>query len=145
MSGQRGGEAKKDEVAGTSREVDLAELMKRREEQVAIENAGKIEARKREDALEQERATAEKKIRMEEERKDREENKRRRVKEEWQKNAKLAEEQRKKEDKIQFHKSIAKTLAIEGDHSQVLVAKKVGRKEMTSVELDQEFRELNAA
>jgi len=66
--------------------------MRRREEQVAIQNAGKIEARKREDVLEQERATAEKKIRIEEERKDREENKRRRVKEEWQKNGKLAEE-----------------------------------------------------
>jgi len=49
---------------------------------VAIQNAGKIEARKREDTCEQERATAEKKMWMEEERKDREDNKRRRVKEE---------------------------------------------------------------
>jgi len=36
-------------------------------------------------------------------------------------------------------------LAIKGDRPQVLVAKKVGRKEMTSTELDQEFRELDAA
>jgi len=35
--------------------------MRKREEQVAIQNAGKIEARKREDTLEQERVTAEKK------------------------------------------------------------------------------------
>jgi len=59
-----GGKARKDEVASTSREVYLAELMRRREEQVAMQNAGKIEARKREDLLEQERATAEKKIQM---------------------------------------------------------------------------------
>jgi len=37
---------KKDDVASTSREVDLAELMRRREEQLAIQNAGKIEASK---------------------------------------------------------------------------------------------------
>jgi len=67
-----GEKAKKEEVAGTSREVDLAELMRKREEQVAIQNAGKIEARKREDTLEQERVTAEKKMWMGEERKNRE-------------------------------------------------------------------------
>jgi len=100
-----GERAKKDDLAGTSKDLDLAELMRRREEQVAMQNAGKMEARKREDILEQERATADKKIQAEEERKDREENKRRRVKEEWQKSVKLAEEQRRKEDKAQFDKS----------------------------------------
>jgi len=43
-----GERAKKEEVASTSREVDIAELMRRRVEQVAVQNAGKIEARKRE-------------------------------------------------------------------------------------------------
>jgi len=140
-----GEKAKKDIVVGTGREVEFAELMRKREEQVTIQNAGKIDARKREDAIEQERATAEKKICMEEEHKDREENKRRRVLKEWQKNAKLAEEQKKKEDKVQFDKCLAKTLAIEGDQSQLSVAKRGGQKEMTSAELDQEFRDLNAA
>jgi len=140
-----GEKAKKEEVAGISREVDLAEIMRKREEQVAIQNAGKIVARKREETLEQERLTAEMKMWMEEERKDRNENKRKSVKEEWQKNAKIAEEQRKKEDKAQFDKSLAKTLAIERDQSQVSIAKKGGRKEMTSAELDQEFRDINAA
>jgi len=82
---------------------------------------------------------------VEEERKDREENKRKRVKEEWQKNAKLAEEQKLKEDKVQFDKSLAKTLAIEGERSQTLTAKRGERKEMTNEELDQEFRDLNTA
>jgi len=112
---------------------------------VAIQNAGKVDARKREDIFEQEWATAEKKIQMEEERKDREENKRRRVKEEWQKNVKLGEEQRKKEDKVQFDKSPAKTLVMEGDRSQGLIANKVVRREMTSAELNKKFRESNAA
>jgi len=67
-----GKKAKKEKVASTSREVDLAELMRKREEQVAIQNAGKIEARKREDTMEPERVTAEKKKWMEEERKNRE-------------------------------------------------------------------------
>jgi len=113
--------------------------------QVLVQNAGKIEARKRGETLEQERVTAEKKMWMEEERKDREQNKRKRVKEEWQKNEKIAEEQRKKEDKVQFDKCLAKTLVIEGDRLQTLTAKRGGRKEMTSEELDQEFRDLNAA
>jgi len=82
--------------------ADLAEIMRKREEQVAIQNAGKIVARKREETLEKERLAAEKKMWMEEERKDRDENKRKRVKEEWQKNAKIAEEQKKKEDKLQL-------------------------------------------
>jgi len=64
-----GEKAKKKEVASTSREVDLAELMRRREEQVAIQNVGKVDARKREELLEQERATAEKKIQLEEQQK----------------------------------------------------------------------------
>jgi len=57
----------------------------------------------------------------------------------------LVEEKKKKEDKIQFEKSLAKTLALEGDRPEAVPVKKVGRKEMTSAELDQEFRELNAA
>jgi len=135
-----GEKAKKDDVAGTSKEFDVAELMRRREEQVVIQNAGKVEARKREDILEQERAAAEKKIQAEGERKDREENKRRRVKEEWQKSVKVVEKQRRKEEKAQFDKSLAKTLAIEGGGTQGLVAKNVVRREMTSAELDNEFR-----
>jgi len=83
--------------------------MRRREEQVAIQNAGKIEARKREDLLEQERATAEKKLQLEEQQKNKNE-KRRRVREEWQRQTRLVEEEKKKEDKIQFDKSLAKDM-----------------------------------
>jgi len=46
---------------------------------------------------------------------------------------------------VQFEKSLAKTLAIERDQSRVSIARKGGRKERTSAELDQEFRDLNAA
>jgi len=44
--------SKKEDVSKTSRDVDLAELMKRREEQVVVQNAGKVEAGKKEDVLE---------------------------------------------------------------------------------------------
>jgi len=42
-----GERAKKDDVAGTRKDLDLAELMRQREEQVAIQNSGRVEARKR--------------------------------------------------------------------------------------------------
>jgi len=57
---------------------------------------------------------------------------------------KLVEEQKKKEDKIQFDKSLSKALEIEGGRSEMVVIKKEGRKEMTSAELDAVFKELNA-
>jgi len=138
-----GKKAKKEEVASISREVDLAELMRRREEQVAIQNAGKVDAKKREELIEQERATAEKKIQLEEQHRNNAE-KNRKIKEERQKNLRLVEEQ-KKEDKIQFEKSLTKTLALERGRSETVVIKKGGRKEMTSVELDAKLKELNAA
>jgi len=93
-----GEKAKKEEVASTTREVDLAELMRIREEQVAVQNAGKVEARKREEMLEQERATVEKKIQVEKQQKNKAE-KSRKVKEEWQINMRLVEEQKKKESR----------------------------------------------
>jgi len=64
-----GEKAKKDDAASTSREVDIDELMRKREEQLAVQNAGKAEARKKEEGLEQERANAEKKIQAEEQQK----------------------------------------------------------------------------
>jgi len=69
----------------------------------------------------------------------------RRVREEWLRQTRLVEKEKKRNDKIQFDKSLAKVLALERNRSEVVVAKKVVRKEMTSAELDQEFRELNAA
>jgi len=127
--------SRKEEVSKSSKETDLAELMERREEQVAVQNAGKVEARKRGDVLEQERAAAEKKMWAEQQKKDNDE-KKKRAKEEWQR--KLMEEEKRREDKIQFDKSLEKTLEIEGS--------KIGlRRDMTSAEMDQEFRELNAA
>jgi len=136
-----GEKAKKTEVAGTSRELDLTESMKRREEQEAVQNAGKINARKREDILELERAAAEKTLWAEQQRKDSDQ-KKKTAREEWQRN--LAVEERKKEDKIQFNKSLAKALEIEGNVEPAAV-KKGGRKDMTSAELDAEFMELNEA
>jgi len=113
--------------------------MKRREEQVDVQNAGKAEARKREEKLEQDRATAEKKILLEEQQKNKAE-KSRKAKDEWQKNMRLVEEQSRKEDKIQLDKSLAKALEIEGGRAETIVVKKGGRKEMTSAELDAEFK-----
>jgi len=142
-----GEKAKRGAMASTSKEVDVAaeiEMMRRREVQVEIQNAEKAEARKRDEQLEEKRVAVEKKIQLEEQQKNREE-KKRKVKEEWQKNLRLVEEEKKREDKIQIEKSLAKTLALEGDRSEAVAVKKVARKEMTSAELDQEFRELNAA
>jgi len=120
--------SKKDDGSKSSKETEIVELMKRREEQVTVQNAGKVEARKRGDVLEQERAAAEKKMWAEQQKKDSDE-KKKRAKEEW---------QRKQEDRIQLEKSLAKALEIEGG--------KVGsRRDMTSAEMDQEFRDLNAA
>jgi len=108
-----GERAKNEDVVSTSREVDLAESMKRREEQVAIQNAGKIEARKRDELLEQEKEAAEKKIQLGEQQKAREE-KKKRAKEDWQKQLKLVEEKKKKKDKVQFNQALSKTLAQQG-------------------------------
>jgi len=123
--------------------VDVGELVRKREVQLEVQEKGRVEARKRDQLLEQEMATAEKKIQLEEQQRNKDE-KKRKIMEEWQKNLRLVEEQ-KKEDKIQFEKSLTKALALEGGRAETVVVKKGGRKEMTSVELDAEFRELNAA
>jgi len=138
-----GEKAKKHEGASSSKDINLAELMRRREEQVEIQNAGTADAKKREELLEQGRVAAEK-IQLKEQQKNREE-KKRRVKEEWRKQVKLIEQEKKGEDKIQFKKCLAKTLVLEAEKCGIAVTKKVVRKKMTSAELDQEFRELNAA
>jgi len=109
---------------------------------VTVQNAGKVEARKREDVLEQERAAAEKKMWAEQQKKDNDE-KKKRAKEELQR--KLVQEERKREDKIQFDNCLAKTLEIEGSKTGAAPVKTAPRKDMTSAEMDQEFRELNAA
>jgi len=71
-----GEKAKRQEGASTSKDVDVAELMRQREVQVEIQKAGKAEARKREESIEEERrVVAEKKIQAEEQRKVREEKK----------------------------------------------------------------------
>jgi len=64
------------------------------------------------------------------------------LKEEWQR--KSVEEKRKRDDKIQFDKSLAKTLEIEGGKTGSAPVKTAPRKDMTSAEMDQEFKELNA-
>jgi len=138
-----GEKAKKGDNASTSRDVDVSEMMRRREVQVEILNEGKAEARMKEELLEVERIAADKNIQLEEQQKNKEE-KKKRVKEEWQKNARLAEEERKKEDIIQFKKSLAKMLALEGSMCETGGTKKIVRKEMSSEEIDQEFREINA-
>jgi len=51
--------------------------------------------------------------------------------------------EKKREDKIQFDKVLAKTLALERE-VETLVTKKVLRRDLTSEELDQEFQELNS-
>jgi len=86
---------KRGEVASTSKDVDLAELMRRSKVKVEILNEGKIEARRREKSLEQERATAEKKIHLEEQQKTRDE-KKKRVREEWLRQTRLVEEEKKR-------------------------------------------------
>jgi len=138
--------SKKDDVSKSTREVDLTESMRRREEQVAVQNAGKTDARKRDDILELERAAAQKKLWAEQQKSDSNQ-KKKRAKEEWQKN--LAVEERKREDKIQFDKAIKKTVEIEGNKVGAvpvkLVANISARRNLTSAELDQEFRDLNAA
>jgi len=72
--------------------------MRRREVQVEILNEGKIEARRKEE-LEQERTIAEKKIHLEEQQKTRDE-KKRRVWEEWLRQTRLVEKEKKIEDKL---------------------------------------------
>jgi len=136
--------AKGQDGGSTSREVDVGDMVKRREVQVEVQKAGKAEARQREELLEEERVAAEKKIQAEEQQKIREQ-KKKRVREEWQINVRLAEEKKKKQDKTQFDMSLAKALVLEGDRCETVVLKKAVWKDLTSEELDQEFRELNAA
>jgi len=95
--------------------------------------------------LEQERVAAKKKIQLEEQQKARED-KKKKVMEEWQKQFKITEEKKKKEDKVQFNQALTKTLAQQGGANTVVAKKvlKVLRRELTSEELDQEFRDLNA-
>jgi len=69
--------------------------------------------------------------------------KKKKVREEWQANLRLAKEERKRQVKIQFDKIFAKTLSLEGE-GETVATKKTIRKDLTSEELDQEFRELNA-
>jgi len=140
-----GEKAKKNDGASTSKEVNVAELLRRREEQVGIKNVKRVDAKKREELLEQERVAAQKKIQLEEQQKVRDD-KKRRVREEWQKQLKITEEERKKKRKSSSIKQMAKTIA-QGGRVNTVVAKKVLkvlRRELTSEELDQEFRELNA-
>jgi len=135
--------AKKGDGASTSTSVDVGEFVRRRKAQLAVQKDVKAKAKKREELLKKERTATEKKIQLEEQQKAMEE-KKRRVKEEWQRKLKLAEaeEERKREDMVQFDKSLAKTLAIEGN---VFTGKKSVRRDLTSKEFDNEFRELNAA
>jgi len=106
-----------------------------------VEKEGKAEARKREELLEEERVAAEKNPGGGTE--ETEGEKKKKVREEWQINVKRAEEEKKRQDKIQFDKSLAKALALEGNKCETVVTKKVLRRDLTSEELDQEFRKLN--
>jgi len=137
-----GEQAKRLDGAGTSRDIDVDELVRRREVQVELQKERRAEAKKREEVLEEERTAAKKKSQVEEQQRNREE-KKKKVREEWQKQMKLVEEEKKREDKIQFDKVLAKTLALEGAGGTNVV-KKVPRKDRTSDEIDQEFRELNS-
>jgi len=56
-----GEKAKKNDGASTSKEVNMDELLRRREEQVEIKNAERVDAKKKGELLEQERVAAEKK------------------------------------------------------------------------------------
>jgi len=116
--------------------------VRRREVQVEVQKAGKAEASKRKELLEKERIEAERKSQGEEQMGIREE-KKKKVREKWQENVKRVKEAKKREDNIQCEKSLAKALALEGDRREAVVAKKVVRKELTSEEVDQEFRKLN--
>jgi len=137
-----GEKAKKGDEASTSRNVSVGELVKRREVQLSVQQEGRAEARKRDELLEEQRANAERKIQIEEQKAS--EERKQKIKEQWIKKSKLseAEEERRREDKVQLNKFLAKTMAIEGD---VGVAKKPVRRGMTSEELDQECRDLNAS
>jgi len=84
--------AKKQDGGSASREVDVGELVRRREVQVEVQKAGNAEARKREELLEEERVKAEKKIQVEEQKRIRED-KKKKVREEWQIIVKRAEEE----------------------------------------------------
>jgi len=115
-----GEKAKKVEEASVSRTVNVGELVKGREIQLAVQKDGKAEARKKEELLKEERATAQKKIQLEEHQKAKEA-KKRKVRKEWQKSLRMVEEQKKKEDKIQFQKNLAKALAIKRGKRETVV------------------------
>jgi len=74
---------------------------------------------------------AEKKSQGKEQKRIREE-KKNKDREEWQGNVKRVEKKRKRQDKIQFEKSLAKALALGGDRCEMVATKKVVRKELTS-------------
>jgi len=135
-----GEEAKKGDEASTTRNTSVVELVKRREAQLNVQQEGKADARKRDELLEEQRANAEKKIQIEELKAS--EERKQKIKEQWLTKSKLSEtEEERREDKVQLDKSLAKTMAIEGD---VSVVKKALKRGMTSEELDQECRDLNA-
>jgi len=115
----------------------MDQLLRRREEQVEIKNAERVDAKKKGELLEQERVAAEKKIQLEEQQKARED-KKRKVREEWQKQLKITEEEKKRGDKVQFNQALTTTLVQQGGVNTA-VAKKVLnvlRIELTSEELD---------
>jgi len=90
-----GEKAKINDGASTSKEGNVDESLKRREEQVEIKNAERINAQKKREVLEQERVAAEKKIQLEEQQKARED-KKKKVREEWQRQLKITEEEKKR-------------------------------------------------
>jgi len=72
-----GEKAKKVEEASTSKSVSVAELVKKREVQLSVQQEGRAKAKKREELLEEQRANAEKKIQLEEQLRANEEEKKR--------------------------------------------------------------------
>jgi len=79
----KGGENGKRQAGGSaSKEVDVGEMLRRREVQVELQKAGKAEVRKREELLEEEKIGAEKNNQGEKQKRVREENKKK-VREEW--------------------------------------------------------------
>jgi len=69
----KGGEnAKRQDGGSTNKEVDVGEMVRRMEVQVEVQKAGKLEARKREELLEEKKSEAEKKSQGEEQKRIRE-------------------------------------------------------------------------
>jgi len=87
----KGGEnAKRQDGVSANKEVDVGEMVRRRKVQVEVQKAGKAEARKREELLEEEKNEAEKKSPGEKQKRIREE-KKKKAREEWQSNVKGVE------------------------------------------------------